>query len=101
MEYCIYAEQHGKKCMRISVVNSCFVSLISLFLSLIVLLIGKITFWHDTVITLGFWQISACLAALFIHVTISMFIPLLMIGRTQPKRCFKTLNHKVLYIDKI
>lgn len=78
-----------KKCMRISVVNSCFVSLISLFLSLIVLLIGKITFWHDTVITLGFWQISACLAALFIHVTISMFIPLLMIGRTQPRDVLK------------
>ena len=78
-----------KKCMSYCIINSFFVSLISLILSLIVLFIGKITFWSETVITLGVWQMLACLTALIIHVTMSMLIPLLMIGNVQPRDILK------------
>lgn len=78
-----------KKCMSYCIINSFFVSLVSLFFSLIILFIGKITFWSETVITLGIWQMLACLIALLVHVTMSMLIPLLMIGNVQPRDILK------------
>lgn len=79
-----------KKCTKVSMINSLIICVISSLLSLAILSIGKLTFWSDTVVTIGLWQSMLCLITLLIYIMISMLIPLLLVGNISPRDVLKS-----------
>lgn len=79
-----------KKCIRLSMSNSIIIGIVSFIISMIVLHIGKLTFWADTTVTLGSWQIISCITIMLIYISISMITPFLMIRKVQPRDVLKS-----------
>lgn len=51
--------------------------------------IGKLTFMKDTVITFGAIPLAVCAGVLLLYLALSMIMPLLIIGKTEPREVLK------------
>ena len=61
----------------------------SVLLTAAVLVIGKLTFMKDTVIGFGLIPLAVCAGVLVLYLALSMIMPLLIIGRTEPREILK------------
>ena len=62
---------------------------VSAALTAAVLGIGKLTFMKDTVVTFGLIPLAVCAGVLLLYVALSMIMPLLIIGKTEPREVLK------------
>ena len=61
----------------------------SVLLTAAVLVIGKLTFMKDTVIGFGLIPLAVCAGVLIVYLALSMIMPLLIIGKTEPREILK------------
>ena len=61
----------------------------SVLLTAAVLVIGKLTFMKETVISFGLIPLAVCAGVLVVYLALSMIMPLLIIGRTEPREILK------------
>ena len=62
---------------------------VSAALTAAILGIGKLTFMKDTVVTFGLIPLAVCAGVLLLYVALSMIMPLLIIGKTEPREVLK------------
>lgn len=78
-----------KKCVLISVMQNVIISAAGAFLAAAALFIGRRTFIRDTVIILDGTALSICAGVIAVFIICSMIMPLLIIGRTEPREILK------------
>ena len=61
----------------------------SVLLTAAVLVIGKLTFMKETVISFGLIPLAVCAGVLIVYLALSMIMPLLIIGKTEPREILK------------
>ncbi len=54
-----------------------------------VLIVGKMTFFENTVINFGLRHIAVCAVVILLYLALSMIMPLMIIGSNQPKEVLK------------
>lgn len=61
----------------------------AVLLTAAVLVTGKLTFMKETVISFGLIPLAICAGVLTVYLALSMIMPLLIIGRTEPREILK------------
>lgn len=75
-----------KQCGLINLISSLIICLLSSVLAALGLLVLKYTgVLSQTVVGFGIWQAIACASVIIIYLTLSLLLPLRIIGKTSPK----------------
>ncbi len=78
-----------RTCALCSLKNSAITCGIASILAAAVLIIGKLTFFENTVITFGIWHLAVCAVVIALYLALSMIMPLAVIGSNEPKEVLK------------
>ena len=78
-----------KTCALRSLKNSAITCGIASILAAVVLIIGKLTFVKETVITFGIWHFAVCAVVIVLYLALSMIMPLAVIGSNSPREVLK------------
>lgn len=79
-----------RQCVLISVFSSLITVVIAALLSAAALIIGdKTGLLKETVISFGSWQLIACAAVILLYLITAIIMPLIIIGRTNPREILK------------
>ena len=78
-----------RTCALRSLKNSAITCGIASILAAAVLIIGKLTFFENTVINFGLWHIAVCAVVIVLYLLLSMIMPLMIIGSNQPREVLK------------
>jgi len=78
-----------KSCALRSLRAGLITCVVSVLLTAAVLGIGKLTFMKDTVISFGLIPLAVCAGVLLLYLALSMIMPLLIIGKTEPREVLK------------
>ncbi|MBR1823173.1 MAG: hypothetical protein IJ779_02945 [Ruminococcus sp.] len=62
---------------------------LSAALTVLTIIVGRQTFMKETVISFGLIPLAVCAEVLIVYLTLSMIMPLLIIGRTEPREILK------------
>ena len=62
---------------------------VSIVLTVLTLIVGKQTFMKETVISFGLIPLAVCAGVLLVYLVLSMIMPLLIIGKTEPREVLK------------
>ena len=78
-----------RTCALRSLKNSAITCGIAAAISAIVLIVGKLTFLKETVISFGLWHLAVCAGVIVLYLALSMIMPLAIIGSNEPKEVLK------------
>ena len=78
-----------RTCALRSLKNSAITCGIASILAAAVLIVGKLTFFKETVISFGWWHFGVCAGVIALYLALSMIMPLMIIGSNQPKEVLK------------
>ncbi len=78
-----------RTCALHSLKNSAITCGIASILAAVVLIVGKLTFFKETVITFGVWHFAVCALVIVLYLALSMIMPLAVIGSNSPKEVLK------------
>lgn len=78
-----------RTCALRSLKNSAITCGIASILAAAVLIVGKLTFFENTVINFGLWHIAVCAVVIVLYLALSMIMPLAIIGSNEPKEVLK------------
>ena len=76
-------------CALRSLKNSAITCGIASILAAAVLIVGKLTFFKETVISFGWWHLAVCAGVIVLYLSLSMIMPLMIIGSNEPKEVLK------------
>ena len=80
-----------RQCIMISAFSSLITEVIACILSALVLvLVQSFGLLSETVIEFGLWQAVACVAVLVLNLITSVIMPIIIIGKTQPREIIKS-----------
>ena len=80
-----------RQCILISAFSSLITEVIACILSALVLVLAQsFGLLEETVIELGLWQVVACVAVLVLNLITSVIMPIIIIGKTQPREIIKS-----------
>ncbi len=78
-----------RTCALRSLKNSAITCGIASILAAAVLIVGKLTFFKETVISFGWWHIAVCAGVIILYLALSMIMPLMIIGSNEPREVLK------------
>ena len=78
-----------RTCALRSLKNSAITCGIAAAISALVLIVGKLTFLKETVISFGIWHLAVCAGVIVLYLALSMIMPLAIIGSNEPKEVLK------------
>ena len=78
-----------RTCALRSLKNSAITCGIAAAISALVLIVGKLTFLKETVISFGLWHLAVCAGVIILYLALSMIMPLMIIGSNEPKEVLK------------
>ena len=78
-----------RTCALRSLKNSAITCAIASVLAALVLIVGKLTFFKETVITFGVWHFAVCALVIVLYLVLSMIMPLMIIGSNEPREVLK------------
>ena len=78
-----------RTCALRSLKNSAITCGVASILAAAVLIVGKMTFFENTVINFGLWHIAVCAVVIVLYLALSMIMPLMIIGSNQPREVLK------------
>ncbi len=78
-----------RTCALRSLKNSAITCGIASILAAAVLIVGKLTFFKETVISFGWWHFGVCALVIILYLALSMIMPLAIIGSNEPKEVLK------------
>ena len=80
-----------RQCIMISAFSSLITEVIACILSALILVLAQsFGLLSETVIEFGLWQAVACVAVLVLNLITSVIMPIIIIGKTQPREIIKS-----------